>query len=439
MCARLSAVLRQLCDSRAEKAGYTRFFNNAKVSVEEIVSAAAALTRQAAAGRHALIIEDTSEINYASKASRKQGLGRVGNGSDPGLFVHPALAVDADDASLLGLADARIWCRHAAKQPEYQSQPIETKESHRWIETAVKARAALVNTLLATVVADREADIYEVFARVPDERTHVLIRSHHDRALASGGRLHTALAARPEAGRLSFRLPARPGRSGRDVVLAVRFGSFALRQPRRGADKRDPRALRLNVVDVREIDPPAGEEAVHWRLLTSHAVNDVAGAARMVDHYRLRWTVEQTFRTLKSKALDIEASFIADAAALQRLAAAALVAATRVMQLVHARGEAGQRLPASRLFGPDEVAVLHALTPTLQGKTQKQRNPHRPDSLAWAAWHVARLGGWTGYATERPPGPITFSRGLTRFAAIAQGFNLPNHCKPSRNHDVCSP
>ena len=34
----------------------------------------------AAAGRHVPLIEDTSEINYQSKAKRKRGLGRVGNG-----------------------------------------------------------------------------------------------------------------------------------------------------------------------------------------------------------------------------------------------------------------------------------------------------------------------------------------------------------------------
>ena len=60
----------------------------------------------------------------------------------------------------------------------------------------------------------------------------------------------------------------------------------------------------------------------------------------------------------------------------------------------------------------------------LEGKTLKQKNHHPPDSLAWATWAIARLGGWTGYATERPPGPITMLEGFKRFAAIAQGFAL---------------
>jgi len=199
---------------------------------------------------------------------------------------------------------------------------------------------------------------------------------------------------------------------------------MTLRQPRRGADPRDPEAVSGNVIEVREIDPPRAKEAIVWRLLTSHVVASLADAVRMVEFYRRRWAVEQLFRTLKSQAIDIEASFLEDAEALERLAAAAMVAATMVLQLVHARGEAGWTLPAARVFSPGQIAALHALTARLEGKTAKQKNPHPRDSLAWAAWHIARLGGWNGYASERPAGPITFSRGLERFEAIAEGFAL---------------
>ena len=129
-------------------------------------------------------------------------------------------------------------------------------------------------------------------------------------------------------------------------------------------------------------------------------------------------------RTLKSQGLDLEDSLLRDGDALERLAAAALVAACDVMQLVRGRDEAGRALPAARVFDPAEMLVLDALVPTLEGKTAKQKNPHPRHSLAWAAWCIARLGGWNGYAKERPPGPITFVNGLRRFHAIAQGFLL---------------
>ena len=422
---RISAGLRELADNRAEKVGLTRFFRNPRVTADEILRSAAERTGSAAAGRHVLLIEDTSEINYEAKAGRKRGLGRCGNGSDVGLFVHPALAVDAADGSVLGLAGAVIWRRTRVKEEDDQSLPIEEKESWKWLAAPLAARPFLSQAALVTAIGDREADIYELFARLPDAQTHVLIRAVRDRTLAeTGDRMLEKLAAEPEAGRLTFELSGRPGRTARQVTLAARFCPVVLRQPRRGADRRDSPTIALNLVEAREVDPPASEEPIVWRLLTTHSATTLAEAAWIVDLYRHRWIVEQLFRTVKSQGFDLEDSFLSDGDALECLAATALIAAASVMQLVQGRGEAGGALPAARLFTPAEISVIETLVRKLEGKTAKQKNPHPRHSLAWAAWRVARLGGWTGYAKERPPGPITFVRGLRRFHAIAEGFHL---------------
>lgn len=139
----ISAGFRDLADNRAEKVGLTRFFRNPRVTVEEILRSAAARTGAAAAGRRVLLIQDTSEINYQAKSGRKRGLGRVGNGADVGLFVHPALAVDAADGGVLGLAGATIWRRARVKKDGYQSLPIEEKESHKWLATPLAAKPFL--------------------------------------------------------------------------------------------------------------------------------------------------------------------------------------------------------------------------------------------------------------------------------------------------------
>ena len=223
---------------------------------------------------------------------------------------------------------------------------------------------------------------------------------------------------------IGFDLAARPGRPARPVRLDVRFGPVTLRQPRRGADPADPRTVTLSLVEVSEPAPPAGQAPVLWRLYTTHAVAALDAARTMVELYRRRWTVEQVFRTLKSQGVAMEESLIADGAALENLAAAALIAAVKVMQCVQARGEAGTQISALRVFAPDDLPVLTALVRKLEGKTLKQKNHNPPESLAWASWVIARLGGWTGYATQRPPGPITMLQGLTRYTAIAQGFAL---------------
>jgi len=179
--------------------------------------------------------------------------------------------------------------------------------------------------------------------------------------------------------------------------------------------------VRLRLVEVREVDAPAGEEPLHWRLLTTHAVADLAKAWLIVSWYKLRWTIEQLFRVAKSQGLGLEDSQMATAAGLMKLTAAALKAACIDMQLVQERdGQHG--LPASTVFAPAEIATLEALNPTLEGNTVKQKNPHPALSLAWAAWVIARLGCWHCYG--KPPGPITFHGGMERFKAIHQGVSL---------------
>jgi hypothetical protein len=428
MCVHVSATMREIADNRAEKVGLTRFFRNRYVSVEEILETAAVRTGEAAAGRHVLLLQDTSEINFAAKAGRKRDLGRVGNGKDVGLFVHPAVVVDAADGSLLGLAGAKIWRRTRVKEDDYKSLPIEEKESYKWLEAPLATRDALSPASMVTIMADREADIYEVFARLPNERTHVLIRATKDRVLAEKGkRLLSKIAAQEPAGWLSFELAGRPGRTARKVELEVRFCEVTLRRPARGGDPSDPATVTLNFVEVSENNPPPGEEAIVWRILTTHRVTTLEEAAWVVDLYRRRWIVEQVFRTLKSQGLALEDSFLADGDALECLAATALIAACMVMQLVQGRGEAGSMLPATRVFSLDEIAVLEVLVGKREGKTEKQKNKHPKYSIAWAAWCIARLGGWNGYAKERPPGPITFARGLKRFHAIAEGFHLASN------------
>ena len=69
----------------------------------------------------------------------------------------------------------------------------------------------------------------------------------------------------------------------------------------------------------------------------------------------------------------------------------------------------------SMAFDERQIKVIEMLSPSLEGKTQIQKNPHPLRTLAFAAWVVARLGGWKGYSkSERPPGPITMWLGLQK-------------------------
>jgi hypothetical protein len=79
---------------------------------------------------------------------------------------------------------------------------------------------------------------------------------------------------------------------------------------------------------------------------------------------------------------------------------------------------------AREVVPPEMLLFAAALGATLEGKTAKQRNPHSRGSLAWLAWIVARLGGWSGYQRYGPPGPKTMAAGWERFIMMQQGWAL---------------
>ena len=149
----------------------------------------------------------------------------------------------------------------------------------------------------------------------------------------------------------------------------------------------------------------------------------VASAARaeeVVQLYRLRWRIEQTFRALKSDGLALEDSQIIEPERMFNLAALALISAIRIIQLVDAR-DGGPR-PAADVIDDSFARPLKLLSHKLEGKTQRQKNPHPPQSLAFVAWIAARLGGWNCY--YKPPGPKTMALGWRNLAARLEGYSL---------------
>jgi hypothetical protein len=401
----------------------SRFLNSPRVTASEMLATACNDCARRAAGRHVLAIQDTSEINYQAHAGRVRGLGPVGNGTDLGFFVHPALAVDAKAGGIIGLAGGAVWRREGKVTTQRRQRQLSDKESRRWIDLARQSAAALEVADLVTVVGDRESDIYELFAEPRPAHVHLLVRAAQDRKLAEGARLMAHAESLCERHRYTIEVPEKPGQKARTARVAVGFGSVEIERPVRLPRSHLPDAVAMTVVVVREVDPPAGAEPVRWVLLTTHAVSHLEGALAVVDWYRKRWLIEQLFRTLKTQGFNVEESQVVEAHALMNLVTAALVAAMQTLQLTLAR-DGATRQPVSDAFAAGEVRALKAIERKLPGRTVKQLNPHPPDSLAWAAWIIARLGGWTGYASQKPPGPKTMHLGLTHFQALAHGWLL---------------
>lgn len=409
--------------------GFGRFIANEKVTVERLIEGWSEQTASTVAGRHVLAIQDLSEMNFQTTKERRRGLGEIGKGTGRGVLAHVMMALDAETGSCLGLVAGSVWTRQGRVEIPHDKRPLEDKESRRWIETAAKAKTVLSQAASVTVVADRESDIYAEWATIPGENFHLLTRVMHDRAVAGGGSLSSVAKAFPLAGTRTVELAATPQRAARQAVLDLRFGRVEVLRPNTRDAKDLPKTVSLTFVEVIERDPPDGVEPVHWRLLTTHAVADVAAAWQIVDWYRMRWAIEQLFRLMKSQSLKTEDSQLATADGLIKLVAIAAKAAAVIMQLLQARdGKSAEA--ASNAFGKEEIAVLDGLNTQIQGKTALQKNPHPMHSLAWAAWIIAKLGGWDGYPSSKPPGPITFRNGLEYFHAIAAGWRLRNVCIP---------
>lgn len=393
--------VRRLGQDRAGEMRLTRILHNDAVTTEEMVATAAARTAERCAGRDVLVIQDTTVV-------RSDGGG--------GLYLHVAIAVDAADGALLGLVYATFLSREHGRRATRTNRPIDNKESQRWLDGAAAAARVCAKARRITMVADRESDIFEAFARRP-EGVDLLVRAAQNCVLDDGGRLFARLDAQRAAGRMSVEVPAKPGQKARTATLAIRFLAVELKRPRNKLRCDDPRAVLLWLVDSREVKTRHGGEPLHWRLLTTWRVGDLSEALAVIGFYRCRWMIEQLFRTMKTQGFDIEALRMETEPPLRRLVMATLIAAVTVQQLLHARDGTTAR-PLSDAFDAEDRPLLEALNRSVEGNTQKQRNPHPPGTLAYAAWTCGRLGGWTAYYGQ--PGPIVLLRGWQKFQAAKQ-------------------
>ena len=188
------------------------------------------------------------------------------------------------------------------------------KESQRWLDGTMRAGEVLAAAAPHYQRVGRESDIYEHSARRPDN-VHLIVRACQNRKIETDDAdqinlLFNHVDERARTGPVRGENPCCTRAQGaydrtRRAVLPCRIAQAAAR---RGGDL--PRD-RLTMVDVRETSKPQDGKPIHWRLLTTHAVTSLGEARRIVDLYRMRWTIEEYFHTLKTAGFDIEAAELA--------------------------------------------------------------------------------------------------------------------------------
>lgn len=413
----------------AEAVSFYRFLNNQRVKIAEVIENQIERFALAEVKRHVLAVNDTTSINLQKHLGRlkAEGLGYIGGGAGKhiGFHLHPTLLVAADSFHLLGVSSIQLWVRetvNSARKANYKQLAVEEKESYKWIRAAEETKQNLPMAEMLTLIGDREADCYEEMVRVPDARTHLLVRSCQNRRLLNGSSLYQRLSGQPVVGEYETLVEAdrRAGRERRTAQIEVRFAEVEIAAP--AGFRGEAKSVSLQAVEACERDAPAGAKPIHWRLLTTHAVKSYDDARRMIGYYQQRWRIEEVFRVLKRQGLDIESSEMETIESIKKLSVIALGVAVRTVQLTKIGTGGEQKL--KDVFSQAEIACLQEIREKLEGKTEKQRNRHGRDEIGYGRWIIARLGGWKGYGSQRPPGVITMKRGLLRFEAIFYGFSL---------------
>lgn len=423
--------IRQIASDEAAAKGFYRFLQNDRVSEEDIIYNMSVNCRAACRGKYVLCIQDTTEINLSSHSGRikKDGLGTTNANKQKGLgfFLHPSLVLDATQGIPYGYATIKVWNRplqfHSKHERSYNKLPIREKESYRWIEVSKQTQRELTGLVKGMVIIqDREGDIYEQFAVVPDRETDLLIRARADRRLKDGTRLFSCLSQHSAQGSYKIEVPSKAKRKARMADIEIRYKEVELCKTDATTKGITP-SVKLSLIEAREVNY-SGSDKICWRLLSTLEVSSIEMAKMCIQWYSWRWTIEEVFKVLKKEGYNIEASELQSAASLRKMALMILEVIIKLFLMRLAYAEPETPLSADSCFTQREQEFLEHQIPRLEGKTQKQKNPYHSKDLKRYVWAIARLGGWKGYESKRHPGLTTLYIGLNYFKASFQGWQI---------------
>jgi hypothetical protein len=435
---RFKTVLKQLSEATAEsipwacqdwastKAAY-RFFDNDRVSEQEILAGHFRATRERFAGTTAkvLVLHDTTELSY-----RRENIGllhKPKHGPDDrwrkenplcGISMHSGLVVT--QAGLpLGLAAVKFWTRQEFKGTNALKRtvnptrvPIEQKESLRWLQNVRQATALLGEAQRCVHIGDRESDIYELFCAAESAATNFLIRTCANRLAQDGDTTVAAVMAEVAVqGLHCIEVRDKKGRVS-EAVLELKFQRLRVLPPI-GKQSRYP-ALELTVIHATERGKPKGRERIEWKLLTNLPVATTQDVIEKLNWYALRWKIEVFHKVLKS-GCKVEASGLRTAERLVRLLATCCILAWRIFWMTMVNRAQPEAHPGIA-FTQMELDVLDRLVPN-GGKVSA-------GTLTGYITKIAKLGGYLGRANDPDPGNIVMWRGLSRLTDIVLGASL---------------
>lgn len=424
--------IRQITQNESECKAFYRFLQNNSVSESKLIKNMSSNCIASCVDKTVLCIQDTSEINlynHKNRIKKDEFIGTTNAAKGGiGFLLHPSFVVDAYNFIPYGFSDVKIWNRPLEKltkqERNYNKLPIEEKESYKWIESSQKSKEALEKAKKIIIVQDREGDIYEQFAIVPDEKTELLVRARANRTLLNKIKLFDFIANEPLQGKYTIVLDGDKRRNiiKREATLEVRFSAVTI-QKNDLVSKKSPASIDLYIIEAKEIGENI-ENPICWKLLTTIKVLDLETALQCIDWYTCRWVIEEVFRILKKEGFNIEASELGSAKSIRKLTLMMMETIVKLFLMQIAYDMPEHEMESRSCFTNQELECLEYQIIKLEGKTEKLKNPYKEKDLKRYVWVIARLGGWKGYASARKPGITTFSIGIQKFASIMQGWQL---------------
>lgn len=409
------------CQGWSETQAAYRFFDNERVDPAKLLAPHRQATEQRMAEQSiVLVVQDTTELDYSAHPAA--GVGLLNKAERQGLYDHSHIAF-TPERLCLGVLDAEFFSRTAetlGKTAERKRDPIETKESFRWLK-GYRLACELSGQLPATQVvsvADREADIYDVFLEAERHPTlaEFIIRAKIDRSLPERDlevgphayrKMRAEIAASEAIVSRLIELPQTPRRKAREARLAIRAGQLVVKPPHvRG---REPHVT-LRVVLVQEVDAPDDDTAIDWLLVTSLPIDSADDVLQVVDYYAARWAIEVFFRVFKT-GCRVEEVQLETVERLLNCLMLYKVIAWRVMYLTYLGRECPE-LPCTAVFAEIEWKPTWKIV-------VKKEPPADPPSLNAFLNVLATLGGYNARKTDAPPGPQYIWSGLRRMTDFA--------------------
>jgi hypothetical protein len=391
-----SSIPRQNRNWYEVKATY-EFYKNEQVSLNALKKALMNYgIKQVEDEMKLLILHDISNISFNDLQA--EGLGYLDNKEGRGILCYSSLAASPEGLPL-SLLYQHTWIRpleELGKSAERKRRNFEDKESYRWYEGMKE-----VNNLLGTAVhkihiADREADVYELFFHAYEANTDLLIRARHNRKVAGKSPVWDLVAEQPCVASITLEIPDPAGKKQRPVKAEVRYQQVKILRPINSENQYE--SVTLNAIEIKETQGKRirEEDIIHWKLLTTLEVKSISDVLKYIKWYTYRWLIERFHYVLKS-GTKIEDLQLAQAQSLQKAIAVYSIAAFRIMQLVY-----------DARHHPDVTCEV-ILTP-IQWKTlyilihQKKEIPIQPPTLYQAVMWIGRLGGHLGRKSDGPPG-----------------------------------